>query len=156
MRIGGLARTVRWICSVGSLLTAIAWIGTAHQAFDWCSGSQPSVSVCLAAGRLGVTVLKPHRLPGGWSHYHSLGLLMLPTVKSDGRSTYVFIPLWIPLIPLLGSAVILWSRQIVAARSIVGPPCKSCGYDRAGLPADAKCPECGTASKERLDAVPGG
>jgi hypothetical protein len=41
----------------------------------------------------------------------------------------------------LAPAALLW----YADRRRFGPGlCKSCGYDRAGLAADAKCPECGT------------
>jgi hypothetical protein len=36
---------------------------------------------------------------------------------------------------------VLW-RDARARR--LSDACRSCGYDRAGLAADAKCPECGT------------
>jgi hypothetical protein len=41
-------------------------------------------------------------------------------------------------------AALLWYAD--CRRSKPGA-CGRCGYDRAGLAADAKCPECGTAPK---------
>lgn len=48
-----------------------------------------------------------------------------------------------PILLFSTSAALLW----YADRRRFGPhQCSRCGYDRGGLAADAKCPECGTAS----------
>jgi hypothetical protein len=38
----------------------------------------------------------------------------------------------------------VWRRQRVDYKEYRRIACRACGYDRRGLAADAKCPECGT------------
>ena len=53
------------------------------------------------------------------------------------------IPIWMVLVGSLVPAMIMWWPQVRGTFRKKKGLC-SCGYDRDGLAADAKCPECGT------------
>jgi hypothetical protein len=55
----------------------------------------------------------------------------------------LILPLWIP-IAVLGVAVGGWTFAALRARRHRKGFCPKCHYDRRGLPAGAKCPECGS------------
>jgi hypothetical protein len=52
-------------------------------------------------------------------------------------------PMWVPASASLCAAVLAWRRDAVARRREQVGLCPKCNYDRAGLAAGAKCPECG-------------
>jgi hypothetical protein len=117
------------------LLIAITWTASLWCAFGRFFSSQ-RVVVCVWAGRLEWWPADL-RLPSGWHaeprRFHVEWALEIDLpVKS--------VPLWMMIIPPLGVAVSLW----IAARGRELGLCRSCFYDRQGLAADAKCPECGT------------
>jgi hypothetical protein len=65
------------------------------------------------------------------------GVLYAPDASGWVAGASVLYPVALTLIP----AALLW----YADRRRSGPhACKKCGYDRRGLAADTKCPECGT------------
>ena len=52
------------------------------------------------------------------------------------------LPLWLP-VTILGVAVTAWTGLALRSRRRIRGACPKCHYDRRGLPAGAKCPECG-------------
>jgi hypothetical protein len=54
------------------------------------------------------------------------------------------LPLWIPFLLFAVPTALLWRRDHIATKRARIGRCPLCGYDRRGLAADAKCPECGT------------
>ena len=55
----------------------------------------------------------------------------------------ISIPLWAPFVVVAGPTIWLWWR----GRRRFGPgQCGRCGYVMGGLPAEARCPECGGAN----------
>lgn len=68
----------------------------------------------------------------------------VPTWDKTGGYSLVVVPFWLPISLTAVPAGLLWeSGRRRRRRSRVGM-CVRCGYDRRGLAADAKCPECGT------------
>jgi len=61
----------------------------------------------------------------------------------NGRAGCYQIPLWMPFAFTGGVAVAMW-RIARSSADLSAWRCGVCGYDRSGLAADAKCPECGT------------
>jgi hypothetical protein len=58
----------------------------------------------------------------------------------------VAIPLWLPFAMVALPAAMGWRRSLERHRwARFVHACKGCGYDRRGLSAEVKCPECGTA-----------
>jgi hypothetical protein len=54
------------------------------------------------------------------------------------------VPLWPLLLVSAAASLFVWKRPAVARIRLRLRQCVGCGYDRAGLATDAKCPECGT------------
>jgi hypothetical protein len=62
-----------------------------------------------------------------------------------GFTIFVAASPWLLIVTALPAAL-LWLQEIPAARRrarLRAGQCATCGYDRRGLAADAKCPECG-------------
>lgn len=54
----------------------------------------------------------------------------------------LFFALWVlGAVLLLTCSALVWSERMSVLRTL--PACSKCGYDLAGLPRGAKCPECG-------------
>jgi hypothetical protein len=58
----------------------------------------------------------------------------------------IFIPLWIPTVVSAIVTALGWRLDTLARRRARLNLCPKCNYDRAGLAADAKCPECGSTA----------
>ncbi len=72
-----------------------------------------------------------------------------PRYVSKPGNFIVIIPLWMIALPSLAAAV--WIGRGLGRRAGQCP----CGYDLAGLPAGAKCPECGrSAAASRSGETP--
>jgi len=67
-------------------------------------------------------------------------------VRGTGWEWRVRVPLWMPLVVSLGVTGAAWRLEVLARRRDRAGKCAACGYDRAGLKADAVCPECGAES----------
>jgi hypothetical protein len=61
-----------------------------------------------------------------------------------GAAWAVSIPLWMPCCAVGLPTALCWWRSRRTARLTRNGCCLKCSYDRGGLAADAKCPECGT------------
>jgi hypothetical protein len=59
----------------------------------------------------------------------------------NGIDWHLILPLW----PLLLPSAIVAFRAHREVRRLSSTGCKHCGYSRAGLAAEAACPECGTS-----------
>lgn len=64
----------------------------------------------------------------------------------------LIVPLWMPVVCLLLISAVAWRLDVLARRYGRAGKCVRCGYDRAGLAAEAKCPECGSACEQRESA----
>ena len=56
---------------------------------------------------------------------------------------YVSVPLWLPALLSLLATAFAWRADLNHLRRTRAGLCPACGYDRAGLVAEAVCPECG-------------
>src|SRR6185295_2696629 len=76
-----------------------------------------------------------------WWYWHD----WLPTlaIHSYVNGDYVNWRLDFPLWPLVLPSAFVAYRSLRTVRRLSRAGCKHCGYSRAGLAADAPCPECG-------------
>jgi hypothetical protein len=79
----------------------------------------------------------------------AVGFCWWPWWQLSSWSSYVKIPLWIPLALFAFPTGILWRRDHVVTKRALSRACHECSYDRRGLAADAPCPECGAPGSSR-------
>jgi hypothetical protein len=143
---------------VVTALLAAAWLF----AGPWCGGwaSPRGWMVLLFRGGLYIDT-RPGVLcdigPDGWTlvpldqglspRIWSLRPFSLPAPSPT--PAYLFIPLWIPGAAVLALTFVAWRRDDLARGREGRHLCPKCHYDRTGLAASAKCPECGAAPAAR-------
>lgn len=98
----------------------------------WTAPPLPAVRHWPESARdLGNPLRGPMRLEGPWLHWW-------PVIGDYGWAWNVGIPLWMigvaAYVPGVVRRARLWFRR---------GRCAACGYDLAGLPSPARCPECG-------------
>jgi hypothetical protein len=155
-----LVRCTKWGKYGGAaavLLLVALWIGSGWLDLSWRNSSR---SLELSASPVGeVSLLResapwPTRAEGVTSRqdrdFSFAGFAFHRTDwTSTSRAGFVW---WIevPLLPLIAAGAVLCGyaccREALARRRArwSANPCSNCNYDRAGIAADAKCPECGT------------
>lgn len=123
-------------------VVAIIWIASSRWALIW-QGDRFQTS--LAGGVWSYAYSPKFRIGLGTNGLHFSGYRgwrWLPSLSLPGP-TGVYsaaLPLWIPTIAL-GA----WPAFRLARRRPGPDACPACGYSRAGLTANAPCPECGEA-----------
>jgi hypothetical protein len=142
-----IRKTVKWGGAAVTLLLVVVWIGSGRWQLLWV----PRVGFALGAqqGVLLLAVVAP-----------SDGPRLFELRRNDGSDPFVYwhfrcyrtpistqvdLPLWILALPPMSSSLIAWRMEVLAHRRARLNLCPKCHYDRAGLAAGAKCPECGTA-----------
>ena len=141
-------KAIKWGGAAVTLLLLVAWIGSG---WAWVSHHAEHSSTDFYHGSvtwdLFDSPVTSHR--PGWSS----GLVSgkprfdwVPKVRWDQWSTLFILPLWIPASVSLAVTTAAWRLDAIARRRARLNRCTKCGYNRAGIAADAKCPECGAAA----------
>jgi hypothetical protein len=149
-----LGGTLKWGCTAGTVLLAVLWVGSRWWEVGWSrSAGGKATSISFNTGGAffwhwaGLYVQQKdepahffaHRLRedarsgGSWK----------PGVERMSIQLTVYVPLWIPFAVAAVSAGALWCPAAFRRHPRAQQSCPACGYDRRGLAADAKCPECG-------------
>jgi hypothetical protein len=146
-----------YLWTVVAAVLAVVWVGS-----YWISiygGHAPTAnefrSCWVAGGAAGYYSIRTPSPIGGlgvgwlrdchWISEQGRNWYWLPGYRFDAFGGRISRDLWVPLWPAVAVAnlfaVVHWRR----ARRVHPGSCPSCGYSRAGLAADAVCPECGAA-----------
>jgi hypothetical protein len=145
-----IRKAIKWGGAVVTVLLVVVWIGS-----GWCSvGMQvgDGRGVFVGDGQLEMCVFgspdpdgdhasstlvpgwhagcRPFRLHWWFDHWQF------------GNLHHLILPLWVPAMITLLAAVITFRLDHGGQPNA----CPKCNYDRAGLAAGAKCPECGSAA----------
>jgi hypothetical protein len=134
MIVAAYVVSVWWGVACGVPLNITVGIGYGAAIVGW---NYPEYSLDPEYGRLQSEYLDPP----DWENF-----CWLPECVLDRSVGGVSVPLWIPFILAAVPTGLLWRADRRAARRGMAGHCADCGYDRASLGADAKCPECGTVS----------
>ncbi len=133
------------------VVTMTVSIGLAWAFTGWCTyyllwriggGYEVTLSKGTLVGEYYVTPKRPALLHVGIV-YGRCGWWFGFDHAPDGH-VGVMIPLWAIFLVSAPLAAVMSRRDIVTRYRARIRACPSCGYDRRGLAADAKCPECGT------------
>lgn len=136
-----------------SLLLAALWIGSEWFQVECLRG--PDVTIYRVTK--GVFCIFHTTMDLGPPYYNPTGLsfdkrddmFIIPSFiwkfhfNSSPTTSVLMIPLWSPLFIVVACTGLIWWRDRVMTRWEISGCCKKCGYDRRGLDATTKCPECG-------------
>ncbi len=149
--MSGAARfwtALKWACLVATLVLVAAlilsrWfiVSISFVAFfvDVGNGTLRVVWTFLDRSIDGAAAVGFKRAPGDAEFRWTFDWMLSRPMK------VIEVPLWfLTLIPG-AAAVLLIRRERRAAQRLRAGLCVSCQYDRTGLPAGARCPECGGA-----------
>jgi len=144
--LGGIAVSVLLLWGFTYFCT-IVHVDPGHRIIDISSGAVvcvPDGTVSNDPGNRLTSVVVGYQ-PGLSFHNVAAGTFSWGRIKNSRwrYSTFggfVQVPLWMPLLVFAIPSAIAWERF---ARRRRRGTCAVCGYDLAGLPKDAPCPECG-------------
>ena len=154
----------RWACTVTFVGLAAWWtVSGWYQVSCWTSGTyiQSTVGVIdWASGLVGaeppgnglaMVPLANNSVLAHWEWgFHRGPLRSMVLTIGPGRSVELVEP-WVTEVPIWPALAVLgplscrcwWVELRSRATNRRAMCCRTCNYDRRGLPADAKCPECG-------------
>jgi hypothetical protein len=142
-----IRKTIKWGGAVVTVLLGVVWIGSA------IVGRIRYDAANRGCGFVGGALVWAEPLGGpralriqGLTTYRGAEVEWLPTIRLSGVSYRLYIlPLWLPTCAALALTVVAWRVDTLARRRERARLnlCPKCGYDRAGIAGEAKCPECG-------------
>jgi hypothetical protein len=136
-------RTIKWGGLALCLLIAGVWVRSE------CAPAMYVTSTCVCEWDLGAIRLLPGPQVNRFRGYLPLVRMGTPLPRAwcwfyrAAPNWLVIVPLWLPLAPTLLATAAAWRLDALARRRARAGLCPKCHYDRAGIAADAKCPECG-------------
>jgi hypothetical protein len=142
--------TIKWGGAAVTLLLVVVWVGSGWYGVLWTSTSGYWVGVKFGGFEF---VHDPARVrdmqPPEWEVIRGgLSWYWRPSWVVYQTTTFLYLPLWIPVALVLIPTIAAWRLDILARRRARLNLCPKCHYDRAGIvggAAGAKCPECGAS-----------
>jgi hypothetical protein len=146
-----IRKTIKWGGAAATLLLVVVWIGSS---WIWIDYDGNSFDMSVDFGRISLTVCGDSNIDDhpGWyvrgAPPKARGLFgwTFERIFPWADATRYYVPLWAPTGLMLAMAGSAWSLDTVARRRARLNLCPKCNYDRAGIAADAVCPECGRAA----------
>jgi hypothetical protein len=161
-----IRKTIKWGGAVVTLLLAVVWIGSGWWHLD-CWASKSALLINVSGGTLGAmwgpaidfrtndgtrwALEKGWRVGSVYAHvgrysdngFHLTWWYWGAWSKYQPHLRAVYIPLWVIVSLVFAVTAMGWHVDALARRGTRLNLCPKCNYDRAGIAADAKCPECG-------------
>jgi len=144
-------KTVKWGGAGLSVLLLAVWIGSGWYGTYRRVSSGRMYMVSDGVFEIRTPIAGPFPRKDEWAFYEHDNSLS----KWWFRWTTVWlfehleIPLWLPALLSLLATAAAWRADAKYMRRVRVGLCAGCGYDRAGLAADAVCPECGKQPEAR-------
>ncbi len=148
----GKRRAIQWTAAIIAVAFLMSWGVSRWCIFGWWSKSASGSSVFCDRGTLAFEHSGMHFIPAGGSivvleglmgikHLQKAELKTLVRLEPESNTRRLAMPVW-AVSMVCG---IVWTGLWFLARPTKSrdKTCRSCGYDRANLPAGSVCPECG-------------
>jgi hypothetical protein len=137
-----IRKTIKWGGAAVTVLLLVVWIGS-----GWFYSIRAArIAIGCAHGSLVVAPNGDGRsMPTWWWGWHFYRIPAGFDLWFSYKGEYDWsVPLWVLIAPLGASTALAWRADARAhnARARLNL-CPKCNYDRAGIAADANCPECG-------------
>lgn len=144
-------KALKWGGAIVVLLLIAAWIGLLGRHIRWTDGKRFGGGV--GEGQVIVyqdAVWASQDVRG----FHFTDQSANPTTRwwpsyklrnrgSAGRAMALELPLWMLAVLAMLISVAAWRSDVLAIRRARKGCCVKCGYDRQGIAATTRCPECG-------------
>ncbi|QQS10249.1 MAG: hypothetical protein IPK69_06415 [Phycisphaerales bacterium] len=142
-----LRKTMKWGGAAVGVLMLAAWAASErwylhHYAWPWLYGAQRG-GAYLVHDRGAMYRMPPGVYTGRVDP--TVPKVWWANASISGGRTYVGIPFWLPAVVAGLCGAIAWRLDVIARRRARAGACPRCLYSRAGLAANAPCPECGAA-----------
>jgi hypothetical protein len=138
-----IRKTIKWGGAAVTLLLAVVWIGSGWVELDW--GLPNSQHYALSVGVF--SLWGPGGSSGGFDvGTHPFELRWWPQRLANPGFRILNLPLWPLAVAFAAAQCTVWRLDVQARRRerALLNLCPKCNYDRAGIAADAVCPECGS------------
>jgi hypothetical protein len=131
-----------------TVLLVATWIASGWQMVRWKSATGTTVGVGCGGAVVGHQSWQSFGAAwSGWLTGRSIGPFgWWIELEHSGGDWVAVIPLWLPAGMVLLATCLAWRADALARGDRLGR-FRKCNYDRAGIAADAKCPECGSDPK---------
>lgn len=142
-----IRKTIKWGGVAVTVLLVVVWIGSGwRREYSAVSGRW---DVFLLDGRVVVTkssqpvIFADRQAFLARKPASTFSIVWGIDLESDSITWALYIPMWIPSLAVMLLALFAWRVDLLAHCRAKLNLCTRCGYDRAGILKDAKCPECG-------------
>jgi hypothetical protein len=141
-----IRKTIKWGGAAVTVVLVVVWIGSGWGRFGTPPGARYRVDIWH--GRLSFAHSDGNGMVVTYTWRTQIGrwlVIWSPDAQLGSSRWLVCVPLW-PLFLCSSSLSAVLGLQDARARLRAREKlnlCPKCGYDRAGIAADAKCPECG-------------
>jgi hypothetical protein len=164
-----IRKTIKWGGAAVTVLLVVAWVGSGWLACGW--QARDGRAIFATAGAIGWVVYGQPDSDGvtttmvrsrsswfltstsqaPWSFSRPA-----PGAVTHGGIVRLLLPLWPLVVGASLVTAIAWRLDALARRRARGGLnlCPNCNYDRAGIAADALCPECGAPAANRPPSGP--
>jgi hypothetical protein len=158
-----IRKTIKWGGAAVTMLLVVVWVGSGS--WHFLARGNSDKAIFIGSGMIGVSARGTRNVP---NHFYTFqrrplewGWALPTSISRSEQSDQIlsFYVGWLDLgrkefavyfwpLPLgsLVAAAAAWRGGLRSRRRAKLNVCPKCGYDRTGLAADAKCPECGTTS----------
>jgi len=129
------------ICVLACAILSLLWIISAFYTLGYIAPS--GAGLAISNGAIYGGVIEQSADKPGWfcvANAEHVPYLAPSAFAISMTAWLVFVPMWIPLAIAATPAVVTFSK---ARRQLRLGLCHQCGYSRAGLAAESRCPECG-------------
>jgi hypothetical protein len=137
----------KWTLAVLLVLNVVVTMVSWKYGNEWRGESGFSMDVCCGRVIMGRTL----GYGTGWNLFYDfypgdIGQHFRFLWRTGRGLWYLGIPTWALFVVTLIPATLVWWPDVRSASRRHRGHCPACGYDRRGLAADAKCPECGNST----------
>jgi len=135
----------RWSLTILFLIVTISWFATKYWCICWVLPYK-HVAIWLEEGGI---VVGEHlreeisRTAGVFAETASGDFEWWLDYSKVGSFRSIFVPMWLVLAPIAACGFMAWWKHGVQRVRMARGWCVNCGYDRANIESNSRCPECG-------------